>query len=192
MQYDTSRRFCLRLLAADSVIAPSCYFSRSLAARCASVRTRGCLEKVVLAQWVAWNKLTQLCSLWSTRKHNFASSLNPTAVIFIFQSFSTGKFPFLLVNKSTLSVTCHTQVKPAEQQPMLATASQAPSAPTVSSTDGLRQRGHPAPAAPTAAWPATGTGTSTSEWVPAASCLVNEIRIMKLSGWCRFWEERMY
>ncbi|KAB5574863.1 hypothetical protein PHYPO_G00214030 [Pangasianodon hypophthalmus] len=59
------------------------------------------------------------------------------------------------------------KVKPAEQQPSPATASPAPSAPTVSSAAGLRQRGHPAPAAPTAAWPATGAGTSTSAPRPA-------------------------
>lgn len=49
------------------------FFSFSLAPRCAPVRTRSCLEEVVLAHWVAWNKLAQLCSLWSSRKHNFAS-----------------------------------------------------------------------------------------------------------------------
>lgn len=94
MWYDTSRRFYLRPLPADSAIAPSYYFSLSFAACCASVRASDCLEKVVLAQWVAWNNLAQLCSLWSTRKHNFASFLYPTAVIFMFQSFSTCKSPF--------------------------------------------------------------------------------------------------
>ncbi|TSK38535.1 Protein NLRC5 [Bagarius yarrelli] len=60
------------------------------------------------------------------------------------------------------------KVKPAEQQPSSGTTTLMPSAPTVSSTAGLRQRGHPAPAAPTAASPATGTGTSTSAPRPAA------------------------
>ncbi|KAG9273156.1 homocysteine-responsive endoplasmic reticulum-resident ubiquitin-like domain member 1 protein [Astyanax mexicanus] len=69
------------------------------------------------------------------------------------------------------------KVKPAEQQPSSASApaparqstnsaAPAPSVPTVPSTSGLRQRGHLAPAVPHAAWPATGTGTSTS--TPAA------------------------
>lgn len=111
---DTSRRFCLRLLTADSAIAPSCYFSISLTSCCASVRTRdSSLEKVVLAQWVAWNKLTQLCLLWSTRKPNFASSSKPLQLFFIFHSFSTSELIFyffvhsdFLINKSTMPIAC--------------------------------------------------------------------------------------
>lgn len=69
------------------------------------------------------------------------------------------------------------KVKPAEQQPSPASApaqqstnsaAPVPSVPTVLSTSGLRQRGHPAPAVTDAAWPATGTGTSTSAPTPAA------------------------
>ncbi|XP_072550956.1 homocysteine-responsive endoplasmic reticulum-resident ubiquitin-like domain member 1 protein [Salminus brasiliensis] len=71
------------------------------------------------------------------------------------------------------------KVKPAEQQPSPAStptparqstnsAAPAPSVPTVPSTSGLRQRGHPAPAVTDAAWPATGAGTSTSAPRPAA------------------------
>ncbi|KAI5623953.1 homocysteine-responsive endoplasmic reticulum-resident ubiquitin-like domain member 1 protein isoform X1, partial [Silurus asotus] len=60
------------------------------------------------------------------------------------------------------------KVKPAEQPPSPATATPVPSVATVSSSAVLRQRGHPSPAVPTAAWPATGTDASTSVQAPAA------------------------